>query len=733
MVVAEASRSFRRFVALLVFMATLGIVPPSQASAGIIEYPCGPNGETFEVMDGIVQFGNTCSGVINIPNDATSIGDGAFDNSGITEINIPNSITSIGDSAFQESLNLTKVNFLPNSTLTLIGNKAFVGTLLSTFEVPGTVEEIGIEAFPSNLIVNGQLTININITSSMNEFKYWFFDCLTTGDCTETGDPFDFNSPADLPQGLIWKAGNLGGGYGTRKLLGGIPTAPYIQTSTYGSLIINWKITSADISPPSYTVNFNANGGSGSMPIETSTVITALSVNTFTRSGYTFAGWATSTSGAVVYADQANYEFASDLNLYAIWTANGPLINLAQIYGSVLLAGGQTLHLEGTDFRSGATVTVEGSDCVVAGHTSSVIECTTPSIASFGTKSVVVTNSDLSFSSIGVLFASSAVSHSVTFFPNGGMGSMNVETSTVTATLTLNAFTRSEYTFSGWATSSNGTVLYQDRASYSFASDLNLYAKWTLNPPPVVFMPPPPQPYLTVGVAPVIRKVENLAVCSSGTYDYGVTYFDGTPNSLSKNVSLMAFQYRFFVDGVENRDLAVSSAAGSISIPMSKLPVSGLLTCQVTVEQGGVSIIAASTLNTAGVGAADALRNREIEKANLIFQSILKANADVKKSALIANRKSWRDSVQLAGTVFTASRTVAKSSKEVVAASKIQSLAVAKAAANYKQGIVLIEGDFLNMNALAENARKESHKNANSVFASVLATNGYGVSLDTNS
>ena len=190
------------------------------------------------------------------------------------------------------------------------------------------------------------------------------------------------------------------------------------------------------------------------------------------------------------------------------------------------------------------------------------------------------------------------------------------------------------------------------------------------------------------------------------------------------------FLYKFFIDGVENKDVAVSSAAATISIPISTLPATGLLTCQVTVERGGVSIIATSTLNTAGVGEADALRNGEIEKANSIYQSTLKANADAKKSALIANRKSWRDSVQLAGTVFAASRTAAKNSKEVVAASKIQSLAVAKAAANYKQGITLIDRDYLNMNLLAENARKDSHKKANSVFASILDANGYGVTLE---
>ena len=67
------------------------------------------------------------------------------------------------------------------------------------------------------------------------------------------------------------------------------------------------------------TVSFNANGGSGSMSGESSSSPTALSANTFTRSGYTFAGWATSPSGPVAYADAATYPFTSSVTLYAVW------------------------------------------------------------------------------------------------------------------------------------------------------------------------------------------------------------------------------------------------------------------------------------------------------------------------------------------------------------------------------------------------------------------------------
>ena len=55
-----------------------------------------------------------------------------------------------------------------------------------------------------------------------------------------------------------------------------------------------------------YTVSFNANGGTGdAMATQTYTydAALALSPNTYERTGYTFAGWATTADGEVVYAD----------------------------------------------------------------------------------------------------------------------------------------------------------------------------------------------------------------------------------------------------------------------------------------------------------------------------------------------------------------------------------------------------------------------------------------------
>lgn len=74
----------------------------------------------------------------------------------------------------------------------------------------------------------------------------------------------------------------------------------------------------------SYTVSYNANGGSGAPGKQTKWYgeTLALSSTKPTRTGYSFQGWATSASGSVVYASGANYTANTNATLYAVWKPN---------------------------------------------------------------------------------------------------------------------------------------------------------------------------------------------------------------------------------------------------------------------------------------------------------------------------------------------------------------------------------------------------------------------------
>ena len=75
----------------------------------------------------------------------------------------------------------------------------------------------------------------------------------------------------------------------------------------------------------SYTVKYNANGGSGAPSAQTKWYGTALTLSTTkpTRSGYTFKGWATSsTATSATYSAGGSYTANAAATLYAVWAVN---------------------------------------------------------------------------------------------------------------------------------------------------------------------------------------------------------------------------------------------------------------------------------------------------------------------------------------------------------------------------------------------------------------------------
>jgi len=78
------------------------------------------------------------------------------------------------------------------------------------------------------------------------------------------------------------------------------------------------------VAPTGHTVIFNGNGAtSGTMTPQTASTPTALTLNSFSKTGYSFAGWNTvAAGGGTAYTDGETYDFSADITLYAQWTAN---------------------------------------------------------------------------------------------------------------------------------------------------------------------------------------------------------------------------------------------------------------------------------------------------------------------------------------------------------------------------------------------------------------------------
>jgi uncharacterized repeat protein (TIGR02543 family) len=109
----------------------------------------------------------------------------------------------------------------------------------------------------------------------------------------------------------------------------------------------------------SYSVTFNSNTGSGSMANQTASSATALTSNTFTKTGYTFAGWNTASDGTgTSYADGANYPFSSSTTLYAQWAANSLSVTYdtqggSSVANGTTTTGGSIASSPGTPTKNG--------------------------------------------------------------------------------------------------------------------------------------------------------------------------------------------------------------------------------------------------------------------------------------------------------------------------------------------------------------------------------------------
>ena len=209
------------------------------------------------------------------------------------------------------------------------------------------------------------------------------------------------------------------------------------KTSSTATLYAHWNVNS-------YTVKYNANGGSGTMDSSSHTYNTAknLTANAFTRTGYTFAGWATSSTGAVKYADKASVKNLSStngatVNLYAVWTpktstvtldAGGtvtatydaamPSITVPKAAGKVFGGYYDTSGGTGTQYYTAAGASARtwnktGNVTLYAKWTNATVTLTDP-----GAKSVTA-GSKLSFSISGSTNSGMGVTYSASNLPSG--------------------------------------------------------------------------------------------------------------------------------------------------------------------------------------------------------------------------------------------------------------------------------------------------------------------------
>ena len=134
---------------------------------------------------------------------------------------------------------------------------------------------------------------------------------------------------------------------------GGVVTT--IGTSEYGA-----KEFWAKWTENTYTVTYNANGGTGSMETTVGRYV-YLRENTFTYDGHIFMGWNTATNGSgISYNDEDEVELTADMTLYAQWgTTLDATWSITKIDGKLYRGGGGysvTVYLNQADWDASGDV-----------------------------------------------------------------------------------------------------------------------------------------------------------------------------------------------------------------------------------------------------------------------------------------------------------------------------------------------------------------------------------------
>ena len=265
----------------------------------------------------------------------------------------------------------------------------------------------------------------------------------------------------------------------------GARTSNSPMTGTFGTSDI--KVVLEFAKAKTYTITYNANGGTGAPAAQTKTqgVPLTLSSTVPTRSGYTFLGWAESQSAtAAQYQPSGSFTKDANTTLYAVWKSNvvsvtGVTLNKT----SLTLNKGASESLTATVSPSNATnksVTWSSSNTSVA----TVDSNGKVTAVSAGSTTVTVKTND------GGKTATCAVTvkpntYAITYDANGGTGAPPAQYKTQDVPLTLSSTvpTRSGYTFLGWAESKTATTAqYQPGGSFTKNANTTLYAVWKSAP-----------------------------------------------------------------------------------------------------------------------------------------------------------------------------------------------------------------------------------------------------------
>ena len=265
----------------------------------------------------------------------------------------------------------------------------------------------------------------------------------------------------------------------------GWSTSSSATTATYtagGSYTGNASVTLYAVwkyKPATYTVSYDANGGTGAPGRQTKTYGVTLTLTTIqpTRKNYLFLGWSKDRNAtSASYTAGGSYTDNADVTLYAVWRYD------PETYTIRYDANGGTGAPESQTKTYGVPLTLSAVKPTRAGY--EFLGWSTDPTTMLTNYAPGERYTDEASVTLYAVWRYIPKTYEVKYDANGGGNTPASQTKTedVTLILTSTIPTRYGYTFRGWATTSTATTAtYQAGGSYTANESVTLYAVWEIN------------------------------------------------------------------------------------------------------------------------------------------------------------------------------------------------------------------------------------------------------------
>ena len=377
---------------------------------------------------------NSCTNLktVGLPSGLVSIGDGAFQSSGLTAIIIPNSVVTIGNNPFGGCNNLTQINVLSGSThftsingvlfnfaqtlligypignsatnytisssVTQIGDFAFYGcSNLKSVRIPSSVSIIGTSSFAacsailvnivavpvvtSTLIVSGVVGVNLNyqITALNLPVSYLVTGLLPNGLKFDTANGIIAGIPTESGSYVVTIGAVNSGGTGTSSL-----TLTIVPALVYPTI---------NLQPTSQSIN-SGSSATFSVTVTGSTPTYQWYFNNLPISGATSATYSIAnaqTSNAGLYTVAVTNAAGTVTSQAAQLTVISPIAISTQPQSKSVLPG-TSVSLSVTATGTSPTYQWYLNNIAIPGATSSTYTIPSALASNAGTYSVTVSN-----------------------------------------------------------------------------------------------------------------------------------------------------------------------------------------------------------------------------------------------------------------------------------------------------------------------------------------------------